>query len=891
MTKRYAQTTLRFITLMIGLTIGMAALAQTVPRERILFNADWRFQKNDPENIVERDNKGKTNSSLDYRNIKPWYCANGADLVLPGDSVQATRRPEGNLGDDVVYAQSTFDDSGWRKLNLPHDWGIEGDFSYDLPGNTAKLPWAGTGWYRKHFMVPVADQNKRTYIDIDGVMAYPLVWVNGKYVGGWAYGYSSFRLDITPYLKYGSANVIAIRVSNPENSARWYPGSGIYRNVWLVKTNAVHVSHWGTYITTPQVGKKSANVNLKVTLENNSAKTASVKVLTSVFETGADGNRLSTVIGAFKPVSVNLAPGDKPVLTATAVISNPKLWTLTKPRLYTAVTTVEQNGRVLDTYETRFGIRTIKFDEARGFFLNGELVKLQGVCNHHDLGALGTAFNTRAAERQLEIMKELGVNALRTSHNPPAPELLDLCDRMGILVMDESFDCWERGKTPNDYSLLFKDWHARDIRAQLRRDRNHPSIILWSSGNEIPDIAYNKKARAISNELSAIIRAEDTTRPITVAGINGQKGSLSGFRNSIDIIGWNYNPNLYGKILQDYPGWGMVGSETSSTVSSRGVYYFPVSSSKNQGKGLFQVSSYDLYAPSWGTTPDDEFKSLDQHPNIFGEFVWTGFDYLGEPTPFNSDVTNLLNFHDPVERAKAEKELQEIGKVRTPSRSSYFGIVDLCGFKKDRFYLYQSRWRPDLPMAHILPHWNWPGMAGQIIPVHVYTSGDEAELFLNGKSLGRKKKGPYQYRLRWDSVIYEPGTVHVIAYKNGKKWAEDVVKTTGKPNQLKLQADRTTIRAGGNDLSFITVSIADQDGLTVPQANNLIKFSIAGAGEIAATDNGDATSFESFLGKQHKAFNGMALVIVRSKVGSAGKITLTATAEGLAGGKVDLVAK
>lgn len=863
--------------------------AQNLTRERSLFNDGWLFQKRDPANILSKDSKGLQISSLDYAFVKPWICANGADLILPGDSAQATIPPEGGLGGGVAYTQSRYDDGGWRKLNLPHDWGIEGDFSYDLPGGTGKLPWAGTGWYRKHFKAPAADKWKQTFIDIDGAMAYPMVWLNGKFVGGWAYGYSSFRLNLTPYLRYGAENVIAIRVSNPENSSRWYPGSGIYRNVWMVKTGPVHVGHWGTFITTPHASKQSAKIDLKITVENALTEKTGVSVSAKIFETDSLGNKKGPAISSTEPLAGKIAAAGSFAFSTSATISNPRLWSPDKPNQYVAVTTVEHGGKTVDTYETRFGIRTLKFDPERGFFLNGERLRINGVCNHHDLGALGTAFNTRAAERQLEIMKEMGVNALRTSHNMPAPELLDLCDRMGILVMDESFDCWRKGKTPNDYSVLFDDWHARDLRAEVRRDRNHPSVILWSSGNEIPDVWNNKTGGPlISADLSAIIRSEDTTRLIINAGINGQKGTLSGFRNSVDMLGWNYDPFLYAKAQQDYPGWPILGSETSSAVSSRGLYYFPVSDNKNQGRGLFQVSSYDLYAPYWGTTPDDEFYALDHNPNVFGEFVWTGFDYIGEPTPFNNDVTNLLNFHDPVERAKAAKELQELGTIRAPSRSSYFGTVDLCGFKKDRFYLYQAHWRPELPMAHILPHWSWPDRVGQFVQVHVYTSGNEAELFLNGKSLGRKTKGQYQYRLRWDSVVYQPGTLTVVAYKDGKKWGADSVKTTGSAAAIRLTADRGTIRADNSDLSFITVAVVDKDGLQVPQANNLIKFEIHGPGEIAGTDNGDATGFESFLAKQHTAFNGLAMVIVRAKSGVAGKITVNAISDGLKNGTIEI---
>ncbi|MCX6896417.1 MAG: DUF4982 domain-containing protein, partial [Verrucomicrobia bacterium] len=515
-----------------------------------------------------------------------------------------------------------------------------------------------------------------------------------------------------------------------------------------------------------------------------------------------------------------------------------------------------------------------------GFFLNGKHVPIQGVCDHHDLGALGAAINVRALERQLEILKAMGCNAIRTSHNPPAPELLDLCDHMGFLVMDEAFDCWKKGKNVNDYSVLFDDWHEADLRALIRRDRNHPCVILWSIGNEVPDQKTADGPR-LAAELRAIVRSEDDTRLVTSACDKKESG-FNDFRTGVDVFGYNYKPFLYENFHAANPAQSLLGSETASTVSSRGEYFFPVSTNKDDGKADFQMSSYDLFAPYWATTPDTEFAAQDKYSFVAGEFVWTGFDYLGEPTPYNDDETILSNFSDPAAVARAKQELAALGKIQVPSRSSYFGIIDLAGFPKDRYFLYQSRWRPDFPMAHILPHWNWPERVGQMTPVHVYTSGDAAELFLNGKSLGLKKKGPSEYRLRWDDVVYQPGELKVVAYKHGKKWATDTVKTAGSAAMLTLQPDRDQITADGQDLSFVTVNIADKDGLTVPRSKNNIRFSIAGPGEILAVDNGDATCHEPFQATNHSAFNGKALVIVRSIAGTSGVIRLKAEAEGLA---------
>ena len=858
------------------LSFACASAAQVSPRSRESFNARWRFQKGDPPG---------TEGRLAYDRIKGSVTKTGREFVkapLPSESAG----PADNIGADVAYTRGDFDDSSWRRLELPHDWGIEGPFRQEYPGETGKLPWWGVGWYRKHFEVPATDRGKRLYLDMDGAMSYAAVWFNGHFVGGWPYGYASFRLDLTPFVEYGARNQLAVRLDNPPDSSRWYPGGGIYRNVWLVKTAPVHVAQWGTYVTTPEVTPQSASVNVRVTLDNDSDSLAAVTLRTRVYELGPGGAKAARPVASSAPSQVSVAAHASGTGDATLRVSNPRLWSTRRPSLYVAVTTVEQGGRVVDAYETVFGIRTVEFDHARGLLLNGEPVELKGVCNHHDLGALGAAVNVRALERQLEIMKEMGVNAVRTSHNPPAPELLDLADRMGLLVMDEAFDAWRRSKKKNDYHRLFDDWHERDLRALVRRDRNHPSVILWSTGNEIGE-QRSAEGHKLSERLARIVREEDPTRPVT-AGANYTEAGYNGFQKTLDVFGYNYKPEEYGKFRARNPSVPLYGSETASTVSSRGEYFFPVVEDKLQGRADFQVSSYDLYAPPWATTPDREFKGQDEFPFSAGEFVWTGFDYLGEPTPYNADVTNLLNFTDAAERARMEAELKSLGKISVPSRSSYFGIVDLAGFKKDRFYIYQARWRPDLPMAHILPHWNWPGREGQETPVHVYTSGDEAELFLNGRSLGRKRRGRFEYRFRWDDVRYEPGELRVVAYKNGRRWAEDSVRTTGPAARLTLKADRAAIRADGSDLSFITVSVADGAGLTVPRAKNPLRFEVFGPGEIVAVDNGDATNHEPFQSKEREAYNGFCLVVVRSKRGAPGRVRLRATSEGLRAGDVTI---
>jgi len=852
--------------------------AADAPRERLSFDADWRFTKGDPLVVGE---------ALVYERIKDWVLPTG-DELLNWEAPRAPR-PAGNPGGNVSYARTDFDDSTWRKLNLPHDWGIEGPFQQELSGDTGKLPWFGVGWYRKKFALPVTDAGRQLGLELDGAMAYAMVWCNGQFVGGWPYGYSSWRVDLTPYVKPGADNVVAIRLDNPRESSRWYPGGGIYRNVWLVKTAPVHVAPWGVFVTTPVVARESALVDVGVTAENLSAVRADVQVGVRLFAADANGHPAGEPVATSAPQPLRLEPGRRANISHTVAVAMPRLWSLQERNRYVAETTVSQGDAVLDRTETPFGIRTIAATTSAGFLLNGERVPLNGVCDHHDLGALGTAINVRALERQLEILQAMGCNAIRTSHNPPAPELLELCDRMGFLVMDEAFDCWAAGKKQDDYSRIFADWHEKDLRALVRRDRNHPCVIQWSIGNEIRE-QWQVDGWKLAAHLAAIVREEDRTRPIVGAFNNIQSG-YNGFQTAVDIVGYNYKPGEYARLRQIHPQLVVEGSETSSCISSRGEYFFPVSNDKAGGRADFQMSSYDLYTPTWALPPEAEWRGLDESPFALGEFVWTGFDYLGEPTPYNADATNLLNYSDPVERERAAQELARLGRIRVPSRSSYFGIIDLAGFPKDRYYLYQSRWRPDLPMAHLLPHWNWPERVGQVTPVHVYTSGDEAELFLNGQSLGRKKKGPFEYRLRWDDVKYAPGELHVVAYKQGRQWAEDVVKTTGPSVRLTLKADRAGLRADGQDLSFITVTVADQAGLPVPRSKNLVQFEIAGPGEIVATDNGDATSFESFQAKERHAFNGLALVVIRTKAGEPGAITLRAQSDGLTSAELILTSK
>lgn len=803
------------------------------------------------------------------------------------------RFEKGDGTEKEAYAKEGFDDSWWRRVNVPHDWAIEGPFVQADDGATGKKDYWEPAWYRKHFNLPASDAGRRIYLDFDGAMSHAQVWVNGNFAGEWPYGYASFEIDATPWIRPGGENVVAVRLQNEQESSRWYPGAGIERNVWLVKTDAVHVAHWGTVVTTPEVSEKQAAVAVQAEVKNDGMQDADVTVQSSVMKADGDGKPKGKALAMTAVTEMKLPPGKSEVAAGQVRIDDPKLWELRSPERYVVVTSVKQGGMEVDRYETPFGIRTIAYDAKNGFRLNGKRVEFNGVCDHADLGPLGAVVNVRGLERQIELLQEMGCNSIRTSHNPPAPELLDLCDRMGMLVMDEGFDCWQIAKRPGDYHLLWADWHEKDWRAQLHRDRNHPSVVIWSIGNELREFKQTKvDGQKIAAELTRIAHEEDPTRPTTFA-CNAPGAGYNGYQKTVDIFGLNYRTGEYAKFIAKNPEIPFVGSETASTVSSRGEYVFPVVDVMDKDKvtANFQVSSYDLFAPPWATTPDAEFKALDENPTVLGEFVWTGFDYLGEPTPFNKDVTNLLNFTDPAQRDKMAAELKTMGKIEVPSRSSYFGILDLCGFKKDRFYLYQARWRPDFAMVHILPHWNWPDRVGQVTPVFVYTSGDEAELFLNGKSLGKKTIGKLQYRLRWDDVKYEPGELKAVAYKNGQKWAEETVKTTGAAAALKVAPDRRTLKDDGEDLSYVTVSVVDKDGLMVPRSNTMLHVSIEGPATIAAMDNGDATGHRSFQSTDCPAFNGLCMVIVRTKKGEKGDITLHVHGEGVDGAEAVLASR
>jgi beta-galactosidase len=864
------------------------------PRERRSINADWRFKRGDPPGApagllydvrpeLKASEDGKAADARpeaaevatrdDQPVLKSWILPTANAFIK--DPARRHARPASDPTGDLPYVQGGLDDSAWAGVTLPHDWAIAGPFLTEGPhGGMGRLPSWGVGWYRRKLDIPATDAGKSIFLDVDGAMSYAAVWLNGRLVGGWPYGYSSWRVDLTPYVVPGGRNQLAIRLDNPPESSRWYPGGGLYRNVWLTKTDPLHVGQWGTYLTTPEVSASSATVRLEVTIDNDSRRDASVEVATRIHALDAAGRGTGDVVASLAPVVARVPAGGSVKVEGVTTIANPRLWgppPEQQPNRYVAVTTVTSAGKVVDRYETRFGVRAIRFDPDTGVHVNDQRVILNGVNQHHDLGALGAAFNVRAARRQLEMLQDMGANALRMSHNPPAPELLELADQMGFLVIDEVFDTWLSKKTPLDTHLLFPDWHEPDLRAMLRRDRNSPSIILWSVGNEVGEQYAGEQGAAVARELVEIVRQEDPTR-LTMTAMNFAKADMP-LPATVDVIALNYQgtgvrslPSQFPAFRARFPNKVIFSSESASALSSRGEYQFPVSGSISgpvrPGSGgdpkTRQVSAYELYAADFGSSADRAFAAQDQHPYVAGEFVWSGWDYLGEPTPYYT------------------------------SRSSYSGIIDLAGFKKDRFYLYQARWRPDLPMAHILPHWTWPERVGEVTPVHVFSSGDEAELFVNGQSQGRKKRAPYEYRFRWDYVVYAPGELKVVTYKDGKEWAVAVMRTAGAPARLEATPDRAMILDDGRDLSFVTVRVADRNGETAPRADNRIAFTVEGPGEIVATDNGDPTSFEPFPSTERNAFNGLCLVIVRAKPGRTGMIRLKAESGALQGASVTL---
>lgn len=783
-----------------------------------------------------------------------------------------------HLNDSIVDKDTIGTHTQWRVLNLPHDWSIEGEFDEKSPaGYGGGALNGGLGWYKKTFNIDTEDSTKITSITFDGVYRNSEVWINGYYLGKRPNGYIGFQYEISPYLNYGDKdNEIIVKVDNSKQpNSRWYSGSGIFRNVWLETTNKLRVTQWGTYITTPKVTTEKASIQIETTIQSQNSDSKKAIVTTTLFK---EDTKLTSVIQ-----NITIAANTSQTIKQVAQVETPILWSVETPELYTAVTEVSVEGKIVDQYKTNFGIRSFKFDADKGFILNGKQVKIKGVCMHHDLGPLGAAINTRAIERQLEILKEMGVNGIRTTHNPPAPELLDLCDKMGFIVMDEAFDMWKKAKTKYDYATDWDQWHKKDLVDQLLRDRNHASVFMWSIGNEIPE-QWNESGVKIAKELAAITRQYDKTRPITAAmnppinmnidDVNLQFKEASVQYNAIaasgilDIIGYNYAHQTYEYHQKNFPGIPFIATETTSALETRGYYDVNSDSIKKwpvrwdlkftEGNPGNTVSAYDQVQAPWGSTHEATWKIIKKHDYLSGMYIWTGFDYIGEPTPYE-----------------------------WPSISSYFGIVDLAGFPKDVYYMYQSEWT-DKTVLHIFPHWNWK--ADQNVDVWAYyNNADEVELFLNGKSAGVRSKKGEDLHVMW-KVPFQPGTLKAISRKNGKTILETEIKTAGNPALLKLTADRSTIKADGNDLSFVTVDILDTKGILVPQANNEIHFSVKGNGKIVGVCSGDPVSHESFKGNKHTALNGKCLVIIKS-TNESGRIELTAEGKGIQPKTIAIIAK
>jgi len=796
-------------------------------------------------------------------------------LLLAGTSLYSRETINFNnswkfyLGDPENAQTMDFDDSEWSDVSLPHDWAIDQSFDHSLPANTGKLPWKGVGWYRKKFCLKPGHDGQQIYLIFDGIMAFPKVYLNGQFAGEWDYGYNSFYLNITEYVSFSDSNIIAIQADTRQHDSRWYPGAGIYRKIQMLVTDPIHTAIWGTYITSTIQDNNRAEVHITNTINNFSNADETITVTNSIL--GQDGKILSE-----KSTSQNIPANGTIEFSQTLKLENPELWDIENPVRYKVKTVLKSGNRVWDIYYTNFGIRTIEFTSNNGFLLNGRRVQLRGVNLHHDHGPLGAKFYKRAMERQLEIMKEIGCNAVRTSHNVAAPELLSLCDSMGLLVFDEIFDKWDQKAgylKQND----FLEFGERNIRNFILRDRNHPCVFLWSVGNEMGDIQWDIKGGL--DKLQAMvkfIRKYDNTRSVTMV-CDSKVSVVKRHFDYYDVHCWNYGRRYLPAREMDTTK-AVIISESASTLSTRGFYELPLPEKKTDFTNSLQVSSYDLNAPEWAEIADDDFMWQQEDTYVAGEFVWTGFDYLGEPTPYNDEAVKAGT----------------INKQQS-ANSSYFGIVDMCGIPKDRYFLYKSYWAPDEVTVHILPHWNWEGKEGKNIPVFVYTNGDCAELFLNKKSLGKKCKKPgseksyERFRLIWDEVVYEPGELQVLAYNHGEFIGKSQIKTAGEPYQIKLTPDRSELKASGEDLSYILVEVFDEDGNPCPLADNLIQFKIEGPSVIEAVGNGNPQSVEPFVSNQRNLFFGKAMLIIKTLKSQPGEIIVTATSTGLKPAETSLI--
>lgn len=794
--------------------------------------------------------------------------------------------------DNPQSKEAVYDDSNWESVRVPHDWAIYGPFdkSNDIHrmaivqdgqtsaiehyGRTGGLPFTGAGWYRINFTIPEFSDSKRVTVKFDGAMSNARVYVNGKEAGFWPYGYNTFYFDITDLLNdNGRDNTLAVRLENLEEGSRWYPGAGLYRNVHIITTNDSHIPVWGTYITTLEVNDEFAKVDVKtkvVTAGEDYNGKGVYKLVTEIL----DGD--AKLVSSTESV---LTTFDQNEFSQTLIVENPKLWDIKQPNLYKAVSKLYKDDQLVDEYNTTFGIRTIEVVADKGFYLNGRLVKFQGVCLHHDLGPLGAAVNDAAIRRQIRIMQDMGVNAIRTAHNMPSPDFVRIADEMGMMVMAESFDSWRIPKVRNGYNLYFDEWAEKDLVNLIHNFRNSASVIMWCIGNEVEEQSHPQGAK-VARFLQDIVKREDPTRPITNGMDRPDHVFSNGMAAIMDVPGFNYRSFRYQEAYDKLSQQVILGTETTSTFSSRGVYKFPVERKQMAMYDDHQASSYDVEHAGWSNLPEDDFIQHDDLPFTMGEFIWTGIDYLGEPTPYYSNW---------------------------PSHSSLFGAVDLAGIPKDRFYLYRSHWNKEEETLHILPHWNWEGREGEVTPVFVYTNYPSAELFINGKSQGVRTKdlsvgieGSYtaeaqksferqkRYRLMWMDTKYEPGTVKVVAYdEDGNAVAEKEIRTAGKPHRLVLEADRNVISADGKDLSFITVSVVDRNGNLCPNVSELVKFNVKGAGSYRAGANGDPSSLDLFHLPQMHLFNGKLVAIVESSE-TPGTITLEANAKGLRKGSIKI---
>ena len=839
----------------------------------------WRFSR-DEDPVLARE------FQLDW--MSEWCSGCGDDASSSrygGGDDASSSRDGGGTPATPPFALPDFDDSFWREVSVPHDFGIERAFDPSLDHLMGCLQTTGAGWYRTRLKVErlkVEGSGGRVFFDCDGAMAYPLVWVNGHFAGGWCYGYTPFRVDLTPFIDPAGENVLAVRTFNPPQSSRWYTGAGLYRECRLVVAPADHLVFGSVAVTTPEVTRESATVRIRWEMSQSGPQ-----------------ERVFTV-------------------------ENPRLWDIDDPFLHTA----EVAGETI-----RYGIRSISFHaDGRGFQLNGRRVQLRGACLHHDFGALGAAWNEQAARRRLALLKDMGANAIRMSHNTPAPQLLDLCDEMGLLVMDEVFDQWALPKNPNDYGRLFRDWHERDLRAWVRSGRNHPSVIIWGIGNEITESRTGSdrwpQFIALCDELRAIVREEDSTRPVCTAADCAEIALESDAPHHLDLWGANYKAKRYAEMRAAFPDVPLFGSETECIISTRGEYHFPA----RREDGSTHLSPYlDFHASSYGWSgdypADEEWLRQEETPSVMGSFSWTGFDYLGGPYSMWK-VRRAPRYSDPARAAEAAEEIRRSGVCRENMHSCPTGVFDTAGFPKDLFWLYRSKWRPELPCAHILPHWNWPERIGLVTPVYVFSSGDEVELFLNGRSLGRRRREPGLWRFMWPDVVYEPGELRAVAYKGGKKWCEETVRTTGTPARLALEpasaaaepksasaAAEPLALAAGREASpisqsaahsrlasvlpqgrarsaalagFLTCRILDSRGDTVPRTRLPVRIEVSGGGEFVAADNGDETDMEWYRSPVRKAFNGLLSIIVRAVPGATAPIRVRVSADGLESAELEV---